>query len=137
MRRDLVNPRRVALPRREVVKSIKHHRRTHRDGREPDPLYADLYEHVLRVSEWTESLRDMITTICGTDLSLQEARLNIVVKKKLTGWASIVAVPTDRDHRLLRPERALSGLRHARGIRGRQRRDGGADGHPLRAVPAP
>jgi magnesium transporter len=60
---------------------------------ELDPLYADLYDHVLRASEWTESLRDMITTIFETNLSLQDARLNTVMKK-LTGWAAIIAVPT-------------------------------------------
>lgn len=93
MRRDLVNLRRVALPMREVINSIQH-RRLHGDSaRELDPLYADLYDHVLRVSEWTESLRDMITTIFETNLSLQDARLNTVMKK-LTGWAAIIAVPT-------------------------------------------
>ncbi len=93
MRRDLVNLRRVALPMREVVNAIQHHRLAGRETRELDPLYADLYDHVLRVSEWTESLRDMVTTIFETNLSLQDARLNTVMKK-LTGWAAIIAVPT-------------------------------------------
>ncbi len=93
LRRDLVALRRVALPMREVVNSIQHHR--HEVGTVPelDPLYADLYDHVLRVSEWTESLRDMVTTIFETNLSLQDARLNTIMKK-LTGWAAIIAVPT-------------------------------------------
>jgi len=93
LRRDLVNLRRVALPMREVVNSIQHHRISDVTDRQLDPLYADLYDHVLRVSEWTESLRDMITTIFETNLSLQDARLNTVMKK-LTGWAAIIAVPT-------------------------------------------
>ncbi|WP_176358085.1 magnesium transporter CorA family protein [Mycobacterium persicum] len=96
LRRDLVNLRRVALPMREVVNSIQHHRLQAPQAeaaRELDPLYADLYDHVLRVSEWTESLRDMVTTIFETNLSLQDARLNTVMKK-LTGWAAIIAVPT-------------------------------------------
>lgn len=93
MRRDLVNLRRVALPMREVVNSIQHHRSEVGTSHELDPLYADLYDHVLRVSEWTESLRDMITTIFETNLSLQDARLNTIMKK-LTGWAAIIAVPT-------------------------------------------
>jgi len=45
------------------------------------------------VSEWTESLRDMVTTVFETNLSLQDAHLNTVMKK-LTGWAAIIAVPT-------------------------------------------
>lgn len=93
LRRDLVNLRRVALPMREVVNAIAHHRVSDGSDRRLDPLYADLYDHVLRVSEWTESLRDMLTTIFETNLSLQDARLNIVMKK-LTGWAAIIAVPT-------------------------------------------
>jgi magnesium transporter len=48
---------------------------------------------VLRVAEWTESLRDMVSTIFETNLSLQDARLNTVMKK-LTAWAAIIAVPT-------------------------------------------
>jgi magnesium transporter len=58
-----------------------------------DGWYSDLYDHVLRVAEWTESLRDMISTIFETTLSLADARLNTVMKK-LTGWAAIIAVPT-------------------------------------------
>ncbi len=93
LRKDLVNLRRVVLPMREVVNTIQHHRaETHR-APELDPLYTDLYDHVLRAAEWTESLRDMITTVFETNLSLQDARLNTVMKK-LTGWAAIIAVPT-------------------------------------------
>ena len=55
--------------------------------------YDDLYDHVLRASEWTESLRDMVTTVFETNLSLQDARLNTIMKK-LAGWAAIIAVPT-------------------------------------------
>ena len=35
----------------------------------------------------------MTTPSCSTNLSLQDARLNTVMKK-LTGWAAIIAVPT-------------------------------------------
>lgn len=93
LRKDLVHLRRVVLPMREVVNSIQHRRLDAKTAPELDPLYADLYDHVLRVSEWTESLRDMITTVFETNLSLQDARLNMVMKK-LTGWAAIIAVPT-------------------------------------------
>lgn len=93
LRKDLVKLRRVVLPMREVVAAIQHRRLETRIAVELDPLYADLYDHVQRVSEWTESLRDMVTTVFETNLSLQDARLNTVMKK-LTGWAAIVAVPT-------------------------------------------
>jgi len=93
LRKDLVQLRRVVLPMREVVNSIQHRRLDAKTAPELDPLYSDLYDHVLRVSEWTESLRDMVTTVFETNLSLQDARLNTVMKK-LTGWAAIIAVPT-------------------------------------------
>ena len=93
LRKELVELRRVVLPMREVVNSIQHRRLDAKTAPELDPLYADLYDHVLRVSEWTESLRDMVSTVFETNLSLQDARLNTVMKK-LTGWAAIIAVPT-------------------------------------------
>lgn len=94
VRKELVELRRVILPMREVVNAVQHHH-TEADGRasDLDGWYADLYDHVLRASEWTESLRDMVTTVFETNLSLQDARLNTVMKK-LTGWAAVIAVPT-------------------------------------------
>lgn len=93
IRRDLVELRRVVLPMREVVSAVVRHRKDLNSPAEMDPWYDDLYDHVLRASEWTESLRDMVTTIFETNLSLQDARLNTVMKK-LTAWAAIIAVPT-------------------------------------------
>ena len=93
LRKDLVALRRVVLPMREVVTVIQHRRMDAKTAPELDPVYADLYDHVLRASEWTESLRDMVTTVFETNLSMQDARLNVVMKK-LTGWAAIIAVPT-------------------------------------------
>jgi magnesium transporter len=88
LRKELVELRRIVLPMREVVNTIRRADFAERDG-----WYDDLYDNVIRAAEWTESLRDMITTVFETNLSLQDARLNIVVKK-LTGWAAIIAVPT-------------------------------------------
>ncbi len=57
------------------------------------PYFQDVYDHVLRASEWTESLRDLVTTILETNLTIQGNRLNEIMKK-LTSWAAIIAVPT-------------------------------------------
>ena len=83
---------------------------------------------MLRVSEWTESLRDMITTVFETNLSLQDARLNTVMKK-LTGWAAIIAVPTAITG--FRPERGLSGHRHGRRVRREHHDHRAAGGNPV------
>ena len=48
---------------------------------------------MLRATEWTESLRDLVTTILETNLTIQGNRLNMIMKK-LTGWAAVIAVPT-------------------------------------------
>lgn len=90
LRKDLVALRRVVLPMREVVNGLLRHSET--DGA-LRPWYDDLYDHVLRASEWTESLRDMVASIFETNLSLQDSRLNTIMKK-LAGWAAIIAVPT-------------------------------------------
>lgn len=88
LRKELVELRRIVLPMREVVNTLRRSDTDERDG-----WYDDLYDNVIRAAEWTESLRDMITAVFETNLSLQDARLNIVVKK-LTGWAAIIAMPT-------------------------------------------
>lgn len=94
LRKELVELRRVVLPMREVVAGLM--RPTERMMVHDASLQAyfeDLYDHVLRAGEWTESLRDMISSLFETNLSLQDARLNTVMKK-LAGWAAVIAVPT-------------------------------------------
>ena len=94
IRKELVELRRVVLPMREVVGAVLRHRtELHKDGNELDGWFADLYDHAIRAAEWSESLRDLLTSIFETSLSLQDARLNTVMKK-LTAWAAIIAVPT-------------------------------------------
>ena len=92
LRKSLVQLRRVVLPMREVVNSVMR-----RDLRVVDdamvPYYQDVYDHVLRATEWTESLRDLVTTILETNLTIQGNRLNVITKK-VTSWAAIIAVPT-------------------------------------------
>lgn len=92
LRKSLVQLRRIVLPMREVVNTLMR-RDLHVVAPDIEPYYQDLYDHVLRVTEWTEGLRDMVTTIFETNLSMQDHRLNAVMKK-LTGWAAVVAVPT-------------------------------------------
>ncbi len=93
VRKDLVQLRRVVLPMRELVNTVLRHRRDFHAPSDLDPWFDDLYDHVLRASEWTESLRDMISAIFETNLSLQDTRMNTVMKQ-LTAWAAIIAVPT-------------------------------------------
>jgi magnesium transporter len=92
LRKSLVLLRRVVLPMREVVNTI-----LRRDlsfvSPELMPYFQDIYDHVLRATEWTESLRDLVTTILETNISIQGNRMNLIMKK-VTSWAAIIAVPT-------------------------------------------
>lgn len=46
---------------------------------ELDSRYADLYDHVPRVSEWTQSLREMITAVFETNFPLVGVRRGALV----------------------------------------------------------
>jgi len=93
LRRSLVQSRRAILPMREVVNTVMRHATADDHAPELAPYYNDLYDHVLRAAEWTESLRDMVTSIFETNMQLSDNRMNVVMKK-LTAWAAIIAVPT-------------------------------------------
>jgi magnesium transporter len=92
LRKSLVRLRQVVLPMREVVNTL-----LRRDLRVvPEsmaPYFQDVYDHALRAAEWTDSLRDLVTSILETRIAMQGNRLNQVMKK-LTAWAAIIAVPT-------------------------------------------
>ncbi|CAN5118789.1 magnesium transporter CorA family protein [soil metagenome] len=92
LRKSLVLLRRAVLPMREVVNTV-----LRRDLGVIDssmaPYFQDVYDHVLRATEWTESLRDMVTTILETNVGIQGNRMNLIMKK-VTSWAAIIAVPT-------------------------------------------
>jgi magnesium transporter len=92
LRKSLVLFRRVVLPMREVVNTVMR-RDVHIVTERLQPYYQDVYDHVLRAAEWTESLRDLVTTILETNLTVQSNRMNVITKK-VTSWAAIVAVPT-------------------------------------------
>jgi len=64
VRKELVELRRVILPMREVVNAVqRHHADDAAHAGDLDGWYADLYDHVLRASEWTGALRDKGTTL--------------------------------------------------------------------------
>jgi magnesium transporter len=92
LRKSLVELRRVVLPMRELVNSM-----IRRDVKlindELFPYYQDIYDHVLRATEWTDSLRDLLTNIFETALTMRSNRLNVITKQ-VTSWAAIIAVPT-------------------------------------------
>ena len=92
LRKSLVLLRRITLPTREVVNTLLRHDLDF--VKEPmTPYFHDVYDHVIRATEWTDSLRDLVTTIVETNLTEQGNRTNSIMKK-VTSWAAIIAVPT-------------------------------------------
>jgi magnesium transporter len=91
MRKAMVRFHRLAVPMREAVSSLM--RREHGAvSEELYPYYQDVYDHILRVSESSDSLRDLVSTIVETNISLRDYRQNQIVKK-VSSWAAIIAVP--------------------------------------------
>src|SRR3954467_1767985 len=92
LRKSLVLLRRVVLPTREVLNALMR-----RENGLVDqglmPYYQDVYDHMLRAADWTDSLRDLVTTILESYLTIQGNRLNEIMKA-VTSWAAIAAVPT-------------------------------------------
>jgi magnesium transporter len=89
-KRILLFRRRVA-PLREVLDLLGEEA-----GLVTDPLrpyYRDVADHVLRVLEFIDNVRDLLTTGLEAHLSQTSNRLNQVMKK-LTSWAAIILVPT-------------------------------------------
>jgi magnesium transporter len=92
LRKSLVRIRRVVLPTREVVNALMRRENSLVDEA-LIPYYQDVYDHVLRAADWTDSLRDLVSTILETHLTIQGNRMNDIMKK-VTSWAAIGAVPT-------------------------------------------
>jgi magnesium transporter len=92
MRKSLVTLRRVVMPMREAINTL-----IRRNGKigdsEMTPYFQDVYDQVLRATEWTESLRDLVSNIRETHLTMQSNRMNLIMKR-VTSWAAIIAVPT-------------------------------------------
>lgn len=57
------------------------------------PYFRDIHDHVMRISDATETMREMLTTALHVNLSLLSIGQNDVVRK-LAGWGAILAVPT-------------------------------------------
>jgi magnesium transporter len=91
MRRAMVRFHRLVVPMREAISSLM--RREHSPIAEQlYPYFQDVYDHILRVNDSSDSLRDLVSTIVETNISLRDYRQNLIVKK-VSSWAAIIAVP--------------------------------------------
>ena len=92
LRRSLSTLRRIALPMREIISGLLAGRE-HLIADALLPYYKDVLDHVVHAAQWTDSLRDVATTIRESHLNAQGNQLNQVMKK-VTAWAAVIAVPT-------------------------------------------
>ncbi|MGZ8632196.1 MAG: magnesium/cobalt transporter CorA [Actinomycetota bacterium] len=91
LKRDTVVLRRSAMPLRQGIDMIQE---------EPTlatsplaPYYRDVMDHVIRVVEMADNVRDLLTSLLEVRVAQAANRLNEVMKK-LSAWAAIVLVPT-------------------------------------------
>jgi magnesium transporter len=91
VRKDLVQFRRRASPLREVVNALVDDERL-----VTDPLrfyYRDISDHVLRVIDFLDNVRELLTTAMEVRIAQVGNRLNEVMKK-VTSWGAIILVPS-------------------------------------------
>ncbi|MFC4007351.1 magnesium transporter CorA family protein [Nonomuraea purpurea] len=93
LRKNTTKLRKITMPMREVLGTLLRRDQDLVADRVMAPYYEDVYDHVLRVTEWVESIRDMLANVRETRLAQQGFRLNEIMKR-VTSWAAIIAVPT-------------------------------------------
>jgi magnesium transporter len=89
--------RRVTALRRAVFPLLEVSTQVARSGslipEDTQPYFRDVHDHVLRINDATENMREMLTTALHVNLSLVSVGQNEVMKR-LAGWGAILAVPT-------------------------------------------
>ena len=92
LRRELMVIRRTVTPVAEVCKQLEH---TGSDCIDEaiHPYFRDVADHVKRVSDHIDALREIVTHTFEAGLLLESSRQN-QVQRKFAAWAAILAVPT-------------------------------------------
>ncbi len=92
LRRDLLRLRDAAAPLTEVCRRIEHAEVVQIDP-EMQPLFRDVTDHIHRVTEDINSLREVLAFAFETSLMLGQAQQTDVTRQ-LAAWAAILAIPT-------------------------------------------
>jgi magnesium transporter len=92
LKRQLIKLRGAAVPLLDICNQLLrfHSDIISKDGR---VYYRDIYDHVARVTETSDRLREMVAAAMQVDLAQITIRQNEVVKR-LAGWGAILAIPT-------------------------------------------
>ncbi len=92
LKRDLVRLKRAVSPLIEICNRLVRYDMP-LIPEDTKPYFRDVYDHVLRINETIDNLRELLTTALEAHLSLVSVAQNDVTKK-LAAWAAILAVPT-------------------------------------------
>jgi len=92
LRRDLLRLRNAAIPLVEVCRRLEHPGLPGIDS-SMHPLFRDVSDHIRRIQEEIESLREVLAFAFETSLMTGQAQQNEITRK-LAAWAAILAVPT-------------------------------------------
>jgi magnesium transporter len=92
LKKELLEFRRAIAPLREVL-DVMQRRQVDVVTVALEPYYRDVYDHVLRATDFVDSIRDILSSALEANLSVISNRLNEVMKS-LTSWASNILVPT-------------------------------------------
>ena len=92
LKRDLLRLRKLIAPEREVLQVLS---RGDVDcfGQEERRYFQDVYDHVVRVTDEIDTLRDLVSNVVDANLAAVSNRLNEVMKV-LTAIATILLVMT-------------------------------------------
>ncbi len=92
IKRELLELRRVLAPMRDVANAFL--RRDNAAIDDPSlPYYADLYDHLVRILDQLDLLRDLVSAALDANLSVTSNNLNAVMKR-LTAVTVILILPT-------------------------------------------
>jgi len=92
LRRDLANLRRAAAPLQDVCLKLDRLDLPVIDA-EVRPYYHDVHDHVIRINESIDTLREVLSFAFEAGMMTAAARQNDVTRK-LAAWAAMLAVPT-------------------------------------------
>ena len=92
LKRDLLVLKRAVSPLVDVCNRLMRFD-IHLIPEDTRPYFRDVYDHVVRINEMIDSLRELLTTALEANLSLLSVSQSEHAKR-LTAWAAIIAVPT-------------------------------------------
>jgi magnesium transporter len=91
LKRKVVRFRRLVMPLREVIDMVQEMPAFVTPKLRP--YYRDVMDHVIRITEFLDNVRDLLTSALEAQLSQASNRMNQVMKS-LTSWGAIILVPT-------------------------------------------